>query len=254
MKHFTSIISLLAFVFTATAFAADKPANRPAGVTLGPTVVVVDENNANWGFLAETGTPTGSFVLGPATPPLGTGSARFELPAGADGMLVGTQLHAGTRMADITAFRYSTYQNITPQAVALQFNIDYDDTDSTTSWQGRLVFEPSTIGTVQIATWQSWDALAGRWWSTGTPIVGDTSGAVLCPQATPCPWATVLGSYPNAAVQSGALAGILLKAGSGWPAGFDGNADSLRIATTTEDVIYNFETTVPVELMTFSVE
>ncbi len=229
-----------------------------AGLSAAQTIVTVDEANPDWGFLDETvpgpGTVTAEFVLGPATPPRGTGSAHLALGAPTDGVLLGTQLHGGTRLADFVTLSYSTYQNMTPQAIALQFNVDYDDTDSTTSWQGRLVFEPSNGGTVMVGAWQSWDALSGSWWSSGTPVVGNTPGAAACPISSPCTWVTLLSTYPNLAIQSGALAGILLKAGSGWPAGFDGNADELHIQTAGFDVIYDLETNVPVELQEFTVE
>lgn len=225
---------------------------------LAQTTETVDEGNTDWGFLNETVPPPGSatseFVIGPGTPPMGGGSARLTLGAASDGVLVGTQLHAGVRLADITTLRYATYQNQTPQAIALQFNVDYDDTDGNTNWQGRLVFEPSTIGPVQINTWQTWNALNGSWWSTGTPVVGGTAAASPCTQAAPCSWAQVLANFPNIANQSGALAGILFKAGSGWTAGWDGNVDQFQIQTGAFNVIYNFETNVPVELQLFTVE
>ncbi len=241
---------ILALCFALLAFGA--------GHGLAQTTVTVDESNPDWGFLDETvpgpGTVTSEFVMGPAVPPAGAGSAHLALGAATDGVLIGTQLHPGLRFADITLLSYSTYQNMAPQAIALQFNVDYDDSDGTTSWQGRLVFEPLTIGPVQTNTWQTWDALAGNWWSTGTPIVGDTATVSPCTQGSPCTWAQVLANFPNVANHGVALAGILLKAGSGWPAGWDGNVDQLRIQTAGFDVIYDFETNVPVELQSFSVD
>lgn len=222
------------------------------------TIEIVNELNTDWGFLDETspgpGTVTSDFVLGPATPPRGSGSAHLALAAAADGVIIATQNHVGTRLADITTLTYQTYQNISPQAIALQFNIDYDDADSTTSWQGRLVFEPLNSGTVSTNTWQSWNAMSGSWWSSGTPIVGDTPAAVACTQGSPCPWATVLATYPNIAVHGLPLGAILFKAGSGWPAGFDGNVDDFHIQTAAFDIVYDFETTVPVELQSFSID
>ncbi len=224
------------------------------------TVVTVDESNPNgWVFFDDIGSMPlpNNFTLGPATPPRGSGSANIVVGGPAEGILIGTQNHPGTPLADFTMLSYSTYQDITPQALSLQFNVDYDNTDSTTSWQGRLVFEPANgVGaTVMTNTWQTWDALAAssRWWSTGTPVVGDASLAAVCPQATPCSWALIQSTYPNIAIQSGMLAGISLKAGSGWPA-FDGNVDDFRIATGAFDTIYDFETIVPVELQSFTID
>ncbi len=80
------------------------------------------------------------------------------------------------------------------------------------------------------------------------------AGAAACTIGSPCTWATILSTYPDIAIHAGALAGILFKAGSGWPAGFDGHADDFRIATAGFDVAYDFETIVPVELQSFSVD
>jgi hypothetical protein len=224
----------------------------PAGLAAQTTV---DENNTDWLVGAETGTPVAEYAMGPGTPPLGSGSVHFQLPASPDGGAVGqaTGAYNGTRLADFTVLTYSTYQNTSPQAIALQFNVDYDDTDASTVWQGRLVFEPLTAGTVMTGTWQSWNAMSGTWWSTGTPVVGGSPVAAACPQAAPCPWATILSTYPDAAVHS-TLGSVLLKAGSGWPAGWDGHADALRIATAASDVTYDFETIVPVELQSFDIK
>ncbi len=223
------------------------------------TIVTVDETNANWGFLDESSvmpsTVTSDLVIGPATPPRGSGSLHLALGAMTDGVIIVTQNHVGTRLADITTLSYSTYQNITPQALALQFNVDYDDTDGdTTTWQGRLVFEPLNAGAVMANTWQSWNAMTGSWWSSGTPIVGGSAMAQVCTQSSPCTWATVLTTYPDIAIHNLPLGAILFKAGSGWPAGFDGHADELHIQTAGFNVIYDFETIVPVELQTFTIE
>ena len=228
-----------------------------AAVLPAQTVVEVNEASANWTLGAETGTPTFEFADGPGTPPYGTGSVQFHLGGAADGALLATDLHNGLRLADITTLSYATYQDVTPQAIALQFNLDYDDTDADTSWQGRLVYEPYFTHTVLTDTWQTWNTLDnagnGNWWSSGTPVVGGAPVSAACIQGDPCTWAEVLAAYPNAAVHS-TLGALLVKAGSGWPA-FNGAADAIRIAVTGgADVLYDLETQVPVELMSFSVE
>jgi len=229
----------------------------PAGLLPAQTVIEVNESSPNWTLGAETGTPTFGFADGPGTPPYGTGSVQMHLVGAADGVILGTDLHNGLRLSNITILSYATYQDITPQAIALQFNLDYDDTDADTSWQGRLVYEPYFTHTVLADTWQTCDTLDnaanGNWWSTGTPVVGGVPVAAACIQSDPCTWAEVLAAYPNAGVHS-TLGALLVKAGSGWPA-FNGAADAIRIAVTGgADVLYDLETQVPVELMSFSVE
>ncbi|GIV57334.1 MAG: hypothetical protein KatS3mg042_0247 [Rhodothermaceae bacterium] len=175
---------------------------------------------SGWGFVVETGSGSGDLVPGPGTPPLGTGSARFLLDNTSSGVLLGTQRFAGIRFDAMTQLTYSTWAdpaNTNVFAVpSLQFNVDYDLTDGTTSWQGRLVFEPYYDNTIALGTWQTWDALAGRWWMSGTPVVGDVTGTQICPISSPCDVATLLANFPDMGIQTGTLAGLLLKAGSGW--------------------------------------
>lgn len=227
------------------------------GFVEAQTVIEVNESSPNWAIGAEAGTPTYQFAAGPGTPPYGAGSVQMQLAGPGDGALLATDLHNGLRLADITILSYATYQDVTPQAIALQFNPDYDDTDGDTStWQGRLVYEPSYTHTVLADTWQTWNPLDnagnGNWWSSGTPVVGGVSVSAVCTQGNPCTWAEVLAAYPNVAIHSN-VGALLVKAGSGWPA-FDGAADAIRVATAATDVLYNLETEVPVELMSFSVE
>jgi hypothetical protein len=191
-----------------------------------PTVVS-PANMHGWGFLQETPTGTGSLVAGPGAAPLGTGSARFQLGA-TGGELLGTVAFAGTRLDDIQFLSYSTYMPSsspsTVQAPSLQFDMDYDLGDSNTSWQGRLVYEPYFTETVATSRWQAWDPLAGKWWATGGP------GNTHCTQASPCTWTQVLQYWPNAGIRA-SVGGLEFKAGSGWPANFDGNVDAFAIVT-----------------------
>ncbi|MFW5748755.1 MAG: SpaA isopeptide-forming pilin-related protein, partial [Chloroflexota bacterium] len=211
--------------------------------TASSTVVVTQTNPQGWGFLVETGTGAGSFINGPGTPPLGSGSAQFALDTTASGVILGTADYPGTRLDDLTTLEYSTYNGVGNNTVApaLQFNIDYDLTDSTTDWQGRLVFEPYFDNAIVDGTWQTWDALAGRWWSTGTPVVGDTTQTSNCPSSSPCDVATILTLYPDAGIQTGTLSAILFKAGSGWLAGYTGSVDAFTLGINGTDTTFDFE-------------
>jgi hypothetical protein len=188
-----------------------------------------------------------SFASGPATPPLGEGSAKFIVDDTGRAVLA-TPLYAGTRFDAIEALSYSTYRESPTGgvlAVSLQFDVDYDLSDSDRSWQGRLVFEPYQSGaTVTDATWQEWDALAGEWWATGG------SGVGMCPQSDPCTWSEVLAAFPDAGVRTSDISvssfGMLsFKAGGPWE-DFTGYVDAFTIdliggpATT-----YDFEPSEP---------
>ncbi|MEO1646095.1 MAG: hypothetical protein AAFR67_12975, partial [Chloroflexota bacterium] len=219
--------------------------NAPSVAQATSTTVVVDAANPNWGSFVETGTGSVDFVSGPATQPLGTGSVQFLLDDGSSGAIIGTQQFAGVRLDALTTLSYSTYNSVGNNTVApaLQFNIDYDLTDSTTSWQGRLVFEPYYDNPIVDGQWQTWDALNGRWWSTGNPVVGDAGVTRECPISSPCDIATLLGFYPDMGIQTGDLSALLFKAGSGWLAGYEGSVDAFTIGIGNENTIFDFEPT-----------
>ena len=211
-------------------------------------VTVQPPTNLNgWGTAIETGSGSVDFVAGPGTAPLGNGSVEFNLVDAASGAIVGTQAFAGVRLDSIEDLQYSSYNSVGNNLVApaLQINIDYDLTDSTTSWQGRLVFEPYIDNTVVDGTWQTWDPMNGRWWSSGNPVVGDVGQTQSCPQSSPCTWATILATYPNAGVQTGALSGVLFKAGSGWLDGYQGNVDAFVIQVDDTRTTFDFEPEIP---------
>src|SRR6185369_9029886 len=82
------------------------------------TTVVSPGNMNGWTFystdssgVVNTGSATGDLVNGPATPPLGTGSAHFMTAAGAGNgseQLRNTSW-SGTLLSSITTLSYSTY-------------------------------------------------------------------------------------------------------------------------------------------------
>ena len=192
-----------------------------------------------------------TFVNGPATPPKGIGSARLTTtPPGGISALVYTNLaNAATRFSQISDLRYSTYRSSADAgnllAISLQLNVDYDKTDTTTSWQGRVVFEPyftAGSGNIPQNTWQSWNTLSGKWWmSSSTPKVANATAPVVCPQSSPCTWAGLVAAYPKSGFNGGQPF-VLLKAGQPWP-GFVGNADDLRIGIDGSQANFDLEPT-----------
>lgn len=204
---------------------------------------ITPSNMQGWAFVQETPTGSGSMVAGPETPPLGEGSANLIVDSTGGEDLA--RAYDETRLDSITNLEYSTYRTSGGDAlaIALQFNIDSDLTDENTAWQGRLVYEPYHTQTVTTGEWQTWDPMndaagtgTGNWWfSNGT--LATASG---CTQATPCTWAEVDAAFPNAGIHA-TLGGIVLKAGSGWTGGFDGNVDALTIGINGTDTTYNFE-------------
>jgi hypothetical protein len=216
------------------ALAAPKP---PAGdqVTSG-TVVVTPANLAGWRWMEEDSAAGGGMlVTGPATPPLGTGSARLAVN-GTGRFILSNLAYAGTRLADITTLGYSSYSEGTSTILApsLQFDIDYDLTDANTAWQGRLVYEPYQDGSVITpGAWQTWAPMTGKWWASGAP------GNGTCPQSTPCTWSQVLTAFPNAGLRAGN--GWLHFRVGVWAGGFTGYVDNFAFGVAGDVTTYNFE-------------
>lgn len=209
-----------------------------AGAASAHEVVTVSPSNMRgWAFFQETpGTASGTMVTGPGVPPLGSGSARLTVDSTA-GILLGVAAYGGTYFRDITTLQYSTYRTAGAPAlaIALQFNVDYDLTDTNTAWQGRLVYEPYQSGAVvTTGAWQTWNPLLGKWWATKAPY------NALCSQASPCTWAQVLANWPNAGISTSDPA-VIFKAGGGWTGGFDGNVDAFTIGVKGDTTTYDFE-------------
>ncbi len=187
-----------------------------------------------------------SMVQGPGLPPAGGGSAELATSTAGDGKALLLPDYGGTRFDQITDLHYSTYRQTADAgnnlAIALQFNVDYDLTDTAHNYQGRLVFEPyqGGPGTVVQGAWQSWDAKAGKWWGTKSSVWrGGALVANACVQSSPCTWAALVTAFPDLGVHA-TLGAVVLKAGSGW-AGFRGNVDRLSIGVAGVTTTFNFE-------------
>jgi len=231
------ILTVLAITLGGVASAADQ------------TIIVSLDNANGWGFFEEIPNGTAFLENGPAVPPLGVASVNLQVD-GTGRMLVGTLTLAGLPLKFVDNLNYWTFQKASSPgadnlAISLQFDVDYDSTDSDSSFQGRLVFEPvnnPAQGAVQKNIWQQWDALNGNWWMTGTPIVNNAPAAQTCPQNAPCSFAQVLTDFPNARIRP-SIGATILKAGGPWTNGFDGNVDALTIGFNGMNTTYNFEVT-----------
>ena len=164
---------------------------------------------------------------------MGTGSANLVVDDTGRAILF-NQGYAGTKLADITNLQYSTYGPSSVLAISLQFDVDYDVTDSNVVYGGRLVYEPYLNGTVTPNTWQTWQPLSGKWWATRTP------GSTACPQSDPCTWSQVISAFPNVGIYASGGA-VYLKAGGPWDGGFNGNVDAFTIGVGGTDTLYDFE-------------
>jgi hypothetical protein len=231
-------------------------APRKASFLINPagTVVVSPFNMHGWTFyddqndVACTDATVCRLVAGPGTPPAGVGSAELATPLSTDGKALVLVDYAGTRLDAFTTLSYSTYRQTVDAgnnlAIALQFNVDYDLNDAATGYMGRIVFEPyqGIGGNVSQNTWQTWNALSGKWWGSRTTVTsGDASVTNPCVQATPCTLGQLIAVFPNIGVHA-TLGAVVLKAGSNW-AGFRGNVDKLTIGVSSVNTTFDFEAT-----------
>ena len=223
------------------------------GATIAPAfaanTTVYPGNQQGWAFFDDNGNGgSGSFVNGPATPPLGLGSAQLSITASNQGYALGKSDYAGVKLSDITSLSYSTYVQTGNNTVApaLQLNIDPDLTVANTNWYGRLVYEPYYTHSVVDGTWQTWNTqdnatsgTVGNWWFSNGTLATNTG----CLQATPCTWNQVLSKLSNAGINV-TYPGIAFKAGSNWAVPFVGNVDAFTIGINGTDTTYDFEASV----------
>ncbi len=159
--------------------------------------VVINTSNAaarGFAFVNEGANGSGSFVGGPSGSD-GSGSAKLTVDqTGGEALVNG--LYAGTRLDHLSFLSYKTYQAAATHATTLQLDADYDATDNTTQFQGRIVFEPQLAGAAPITNeiWQTWNPLTtpSGWWQTGTPRVGGNVVAQACTQGSPCSFTQLL--------------------------------------------------------------
>lgn len=168
------------------------------------TATVVSPSSLNgWFFINDDDTAAdtanqGSFVAGPTTPPLGSGSAKLTAGPGQYDLLFGRAAH-NMALSDITDISFQTYteQNDAP---SFQIGLDIDSTDGSNTFGGRAVYQPqATIG--------SWSSIVNpladtnpNWWLTWS---GDASGDNPCTQAAMCTWDELKTALPNAQINVG---------------------------------------------------
>jgi hypothetical protein len=225
------------------------------------TVTVTEFDSHGWEFNGDrTGDVNwtrgeGSYVDGPASAPLGDGSARITADASSDREKLRKYIDAGTNLTDITDLTYSTYRTATSTgsatALALQLDVNFTATPTNPARaDARVVFDPYMVsGTVLNDTWQTWntlDAANDGWFIAGASVA-------TCTQSVPCTWGQLLAAYPTIQTSAKSLepttdtqAAVQFKAG-GWPAitWFDGSVDAfvfgIREDGVTTKTTYDFE-------------
>jgi uncharacterized repeat protein (TIGR01451 family) len=235
------VLALFAFAVHAQTTTTVMPAD------LGPW----QEQNSTCG-VSNTG-DTG-FQLGPGSPPLGAGSALITV--GSDGDSFNSFRYTGANgvaLTSLTELGYSTYVQVDGsggQAAYLLLNIDYNGDDQL---EDQLFFEPvyqngtyggdpvPNQGNVATGTWQTWDALAGGWWSANDGFGGPPLHT-LAGYATLHPTARII----NTNTGQGGLRVAAGCGGAAW-ANFVGNFDAVRVGVSGTTNQFDFETTPSID-------
>ena len=182
----------------------------------------------------------GSFVVGPSTPPSGSGSVQISV-SGTQRRNLATYQFSGTPLADITTLAYSTYNPSTGNGGSinrsgyLNFNVDFDGTDT---WQRRLVFLPTDNGAVVQDSWQEWDAVqsgAALWRYSGATWPGTAISGT-----TPRTWSDLLTSYPGIRIRvTDSWLGVRI--GEPYANGYTENIDTFKFGTAAGTTTFDFE-------------
>ena len=185
----------------------------------------------------------GSFVSGPGTAPLGTGSVEISV-SGTQRRNLATYQFSGTPLADITTLEFSTYNpsagngGSADRSGYLNFNVDFNGTDT---WQHRLAFVPSQNGTVVQNEWQQWDAINGgnALWSFSGSVWPGTS----TPGTTLKTWDQILTEYPGVRIRvTDPWLGI--RVGEPYASGYTENIDAFVFGTAAGTTSFNFDPAV----------
>jgi hypothetical protein len=243
---------LVGLAISITGLAASRAAAATVNVTPsnmnGWTLNLFDDNGDIASIPPYTG-GTAAMVTGPATPPIGSGSAHLATAVGAgDGAAaIATEAYDGTLLSSITALGYSTYDvtNNGQQFPYLAISINTNDMDSDVD---TLFFEPPyqqhatgnpslpDQGPTAQNIWQTWNAYVGGYWDN----LGNAS-----PGTGVEPLSTFLTAYPLATIANGGLPGL---GGIAMQVGFgssgeteDGYVDAFTIGVSGVNTTYNFD-------------
>lgn len=221
---------------------------RQSWVYPGANVVVQHGAMQGWVFYNDEhdvmDNTLGSFVAGPGSAPVGTGSAQISV-SGTQRRNLATYQFAGTPLADITVLKYSTYNASATNAGSanragyLNINISFDGTDT---WQRRLIFLPSDNGAINQDSWDTWDAINGgnalwrysgpTWPSSGTP------------GSTPRTWDDLVTSYPGIKIRD-TDAHFGIRVGEPYSDGYTENIDNVQFGTAAGTTTFDFEPGLP---------
>ena len=240
---------LAIFAVAATAAAMGMTGTATADSTTGTTVLVTQDDivtgsatptagDTSW-YVELKGSGAYSLVDDYGAPDgLDRSSLQLTTGTGEAKVKLMTNQFAGTTLNDITTLAYQTYQAPTGQwegaDAAFQLRIDLDGDVADVSDETTLVYEPyQAAGTspIEPAAWQSWDVLAGSFWSTRASdhLVAGNGGSTMYTLQQ------VLGFHPDAAVL-----GVGVNVG-GNNANYTVATDGVTFGTAAGTTVFNFE-------------
>lgn len=214
-------------------------------------ITVMPADMAGWALYNEaTDAPIqATFVTGPGTPPLGTGSAALQTGGDADKQMMSVRMLNGTRLDDLSELTYWTYVTSSTYNSAPHFQIgitrNIDDVQD--FWEGRLAFAPGLVDVVP-GEWQQWDLLdpANAWFFISK---GGYPDVPHCTQSARCTFPQVLANYPGIAINpvgpspdnDGAgwgFIGVMVGSGEGT---VDADFDAVRVGVPGSQYSFNFQ-------------
>jgi hypothetical protein len=272
-----TVIGSVTAIATMTAVVDADPIVVSPGNMNGWTLNVFD-GNGNIATSAPYTGGTAAMVSGPATPPLGVGSAHLATaPGGGDGAAaIATEGYDGAPLSSITSLSYAAYcvTNNGSQFPYLAVSINTGAVDTTgagnTNAIDTLFLEPpyqqaatgnpalTDQGNPVLNQWQFWSAnnlnTGGFWDNLG---VVSSPGANAGPGAPGVqPLSAFLAAYPDATIASSGfpgLGGIALQVGfASGTDNFDGYVDDFTIGVNGVNTTYDFEPNAVPEPASFS--
>ena len=219
-------------------------ASTLAGLTLATTatsvqaatVTVSPLDMGSWSSAVGSGDGVVEFVGGPGTAPLGLGSARLFTGSAGDGLVeLCDASAAGVRLDELTELGFSTWATSSSADGKLVPSLALDvDHDGNGAADDTIHFEPAwqnpvdgnaalpDQGAVALGTWQSWDALAGGWWSESA-LDGSSRGSGV----------KALADYLAVAPEATIVFGVCLGLGGGLASDvLDGNVDAFTMGVS----------------------
>jgi hypothetical protein len=225
--------------------------------TTNVTVTPASLSFASWYFYDDTGDVTSTsqlpgkyeFVTGPASPPAGIGSVRFQT-TGSERWNIATSTYANTPLLNL-AIKFNSFQPGLGQGAncaaasaecAVYLNFDVDFGTGLPGYQRRLVYVPGVNGAVAFDTWQEWDATAsGALWTWSGYIANGNKWPDNDPNQYRT-WQSLLAAFPAAHVNENAGSSqLLFRAGDPHPAGFIGYVDKVTIGVGSNTTVFDFE-------------